>query len=214
MLQTSGISRQEVSQYQEMSMINALAFTQQSNNTQSEYRGGGGGAATMRNTAMLDLHSDLGARQVRLDRLSARLSPSNGVKATPIDGKLAEMETKLLQLETTSLMKKDAQEGMKEEPTGRQWSSALPPLPASLAVVDYTKVPLQLDAKLLALDPDHAVSTAIIAPAKMWEVTLQKSLLSEPSHEGFPPAVTASALLSLLADNTDFFLFRNKRRQS
>jgi hypothetical protein len=47
-------------------------------------------------------------------------------------------------------------------------------------VVDYTKIPTELEQKFDALDEDNALRPTIINPGTMWSKSFQKSLLSEP----------------------------------
>jgi hypothetical protein len=49
-------------------------------------------------------------------------------------------------------------------------------------VVDYTKIPTELEQKFDALDESNALRPTIINPGTTWSKSFQKSLLSEPEN--------------------------------
>lgn len=196
MLQSSGFSKAEVVE-NSAALLNALSFLEPSHSAPQQKRHTGmlAAAPPPANTKQAEsLESQLASRAQRLDRLSTRLSPiNNAAKTSALETKLKQFE--LGQKVTTQEMIQQADEPAAKQ-KGEQTSSSSsllspPPLSAALplAAVDYTKIPVELDAKLLALDSLHAVSTAIIAPGKNWEVTSQESLLSSATREPFPPPV-------------------------
>lgn len=65
------------------------------------------------------------------------------------------------------------------------------------AVVDYTKIPVEMEKKFGEFDESNALRPTIINPSDDWRMSFQKTLLSEPEEKSVDVDVWASSYLKL-----------------